>query len=260
MENIKKEKFKALYLQIIFTLLAFALMVILSYAFNSRTVRENLSRNAESVLFFTQQQINTELIASQVMLESFAQAMLEMHRNERSQNTVQIYLNNLSEHVLEESELVVINGFYGYFEEFGFLYSDHIEWDADEDENFSPKDEMWYAAATENCGKVVETAPYIDFMTDKYIITYARCIHDDNNDRIAVVCIDVPIDQIGEIVTATALHDGGYGMLAAPDLTLIAHANDSFTGRRLDDPEMPISRYADRIARGEELNEQLMEN
>ena len=256
------KKIKLLYKQIVFTLLAFTVMVVLSYTFNSRTVKENLSDNADSVLSFTWQKIESELASSRMMLGGFSQAARQILFEENTAK-LQHYINILSDYLLSgESGLKNINGVYGYFysDEGGgvFLYSDKINWV--QPENFSVMEHAWYNEALANCGAVVETQPYIDYMTGEYIITYSYCIHDYDDEKIGVVCIDVPLDKIGEIVVNTALAEGGYGFLASQDFTVVSHVNPDFIGKRVYEHLLPISKYADVIMHGKELYEQPMKN
>jgi len=257
---MKKEKFKSLYLEIIFTILAFVAMVSLSYTFNSRTVLMSLSRNAESVLSFTHQRIQSELYAAKTMLGSFQHTAGQII-SDNNEAFLPIYIKTVSEFIVsEDSGLTNVNGVYGYFENIqgGPVFINGINWTPPAD--FCPEKENWYLLARENCGSIIETQPYIDPFTGKYIITYAGCIHNNKGDYMAVVCIDVPLDKIGDIVTSATLNEGGYGVLTAADLTVIAHTNKEFIGSMLSDLVIPISSYADDIMQGEELYEEPMRN
>ena len=259
---MRKDNEKSLYWRIIFILLAFAVMVILSYLFNSKAVRINLKRNADSVLSFTHQQIEAELIASKMMLGGFSQTVRQILLDGDT-DKLQYYINIISDYIISgEAGLKNINGLYGYFEtpELGnvLLYSDYIDWVMPED--FAVTDFIWYKAAAVNCNAVVETQPYIDYMTGEYIITYSRCINDYGGNRIGIVCIDVPLDKIGEIVTKAALIDSGYGVLAAADFTIFAHENKNYIGSRMDDLDSPLAQFADEFYQGKEIYERPIKN
>jgi len=258
---LKITKIKPLYLQILFTILAFTVLVFLNYAFNSRTVRENLRKNADSVLSFTQKQIETELTSSRMMLGSFAQSIRAMIIDGTTKNNIQRFTNITSAYVLsEESGLNNINGLYGYldnvFDE-GF-YFDGLDWIPPDE--YIPVERIWYTSAVANCGQIIQTEPYNDMYSGKSVITYARCVHNEEDQHIGVVCIDVTLDKIGDIVINAALNDGGYGMLAAQDLTILYYANHDFVGKRIDEPELSLSVYSDIIRRGENLYEQIIKN
>ncbi|MCL2628555.1 MAG: response regulator [Oscillospiraceae bacterium] len=257
---MKKDRFKSLYVEVIFTIIAFAIMVMLSYTFNSNTVRVNLARNAESVLSFTHQRIESELVASRMMLGVFRHTVSQLI-SDGNVEMLPNYIRLVSEYAMsKESGIQNTNGLYGYFEGIydrpAFLNG--INWTAPE--NYHPEKEIWYISARENCGKITETKPYIDAFTGNYIITYACCIHDDDDNYMAVVCIDVQLEKIGRIVTSTTLNEGGYGVLTAPDLTVIAHTNPEFIGKRLNGLLIPISSYSEEIRQGEELYEETMKN
>jgi len=254
-------KIKPLYRQIIFTFAAFAAMVILSYLFNSHTVRINLTRNADSVLSFTREQVESELLASKMMLGDFSHTVREIILDGNSAY-LQRYINMISDYaVSEESGLSNVNGLYGYFETVNggsFLYSENINWRQPDD--FPVTEFEWYKDAVSKCGVIVETQPYKDYMSNDYIITFSRCIHDNDDERIAVVCIDVPMNKIGEVVVNAAVSEGGYGALAAADLTMFAHANPAHVGRRMDEPDLHISKFAKEFSEGKELYERPMTN
>jgi len=256
----KREKIKSLYRQIIFTILAFTIMVALSYLFNSRTVKENLSRNAISVLSFTQEQINSELTATRMMLGNYAHTARMMIYDGHADN-LQHYTEFISNYAMStESGLNNINGLYGYFENVfdKDVYIDGNGWVPPD--NYVPTERIWYKKAMANCGKIVETEPYIDAATGSFVISFSSCIHGIEGKHLGVACIDVLLDRIGEIVTTAALSEGGYGMLAAQDLTIISYANSDFIGRRMSDPDLASSGFTDRILRGEALYEHSMKN
>jgi len=253
-------RIKSIYRQIIFTIVAFSIMVALSYLFNSRTVRANLSKNADSMLSFTQEQIESKLIASKMMLGTFAQTVRMMIIDGQIKN-IQHYTNVVSEYaVSKELGLFNVNGIFGYFE--GVfeedVYIDGTGWEPPDD--YVPTERIWYKKAIQNCGKIIETEPYIDATTGQLIISYACCIHNADDIRMGVICIDVLLEGIGGIVDNAALNEGGYGILIAQDLSVITYINRDFIGRRINEPGLSLARFADKISRGEGLYEQRLRN
>ena len=258
---MKRVKFKPLYWQIVFTVLAFTIMVFLSYKFNSGTVRENMNKNAESVLSFTNEQIDAELISYRILLESFAQTVQQMIIDGNIDN-LQNYINIISRFVIsEKSGVKNINGLYGYFET---VYDDDvflngINWVPPE--GYSPTERGWYKNAIANCGEITESPPHInENITGEYFITYSRCIHNATGSHAGVVSIDVPLDSIGEIVTNAALNDGGYGMLVSQDLTVISYIDKTYVGMRLYVPGMTLFEFTEAIMKKRILYEYSMKN
>jgi len=258
---MKKTKIKPLDRQIMFTFITFAAMVILSYLFNSQTIRINLSRNADSVLSFTSEQIHTKLSASKTMLGNFSQTAREIILDGNT-SLLQEYINVISDYAIsDKSGLENTTGVYGYFETINggsFIYSENIDWRKPKE--FPVDGFEWYKSAQLNCGEITETAPYKDYMTNDYIITFSRCIHGLNGEEIAVVCIDVPMSKIGEIVVNAAVSEGGYGALAAADLTMFAHANPDYVGKRMDEPNLRLSKFTQEFHQGMELYERPMKS
>ncbi|MCL2276464.1 MAG: response regulator [Treponema sp.] len=257
---MKKEKYKSIYLQIIFTFLAFAVMVVLSYLFNSRTVRDNLFKNAGTVLSFTHEQIESELTATRMMLGTYAQTARMIIMNGDADN-LQNFTNIISAYAMSnESGLYSINGLYGYFENVfdEGVYIDGIYWAPSDD--YIPYERVWYRDAIANCGRIVETEPYMDAITGNFIISYSLCIHDDDGLHLGVVAIDIPMERIGDIVMNAALSDGGYGMLTAADLTIISYANEKFIGSRLGDLDLVSPDFVDILLREDDLYEYHMKN
>ena len=255
-----RERLKSVFRQIIFTFLAFALMVTLSYLFNSRTVRENLSKNAEGVLSFTYEQIESGLIASKMMLGTFAETVKMMISSGQADN-LQHFTNVISDYaVSNESGLYNVNGLYGYFENIfeEDIYIDGTSWIPGDD--YIPTERPWYKKAMEHYGEIIETEPYKDATTGFIVISYAVSIQSEEGKHLGVVCIDVLLDKIGEIATNATLSDGGYGMLATRDLTIISYTNKEFVGRRMDEPGIATSRFAHKMLAGERLYEQPMKN
>jgi len=269
---MRKEKFKSIHRQIIFTILAFTLMVFLSYRFNSRTVRVNLSKNAENMLSFTQEQIETELVAARMMLGGFSGTVRLMILDGRADD-LQHYFNMSSQYLMSgESGLNNRNGLYGYFENLSGrnVFLNGINWHPGDD--FIPAEREWYTAASAACaakavreagrcgGVFAETQPHLDYPSGLYIITYAHCIHDNNDNRIGIICIDVPLGKIGEIVTSAAIDKGGYGLLASQDFTIISYTDHDFIKRRVNEPGLAPAGFLDKIQQGENLYEESMKN
>jgi len=259
--NAMKKKIRSLYWQIVFTLVAFAVLVFLNYIFNSVTVRENLSRTADSILSFTNEQIESELISYKILLETFIQTVRQMIVDDNMEK-LQHYFNTVSAYAIsEKSGLKCINGVYGYFDNVfnEAVFINGINWIPPED--YNPTERMWYINAVKNCGETVETVPHInDYIGDGFFITYSHCVHDDKGGHAGVVCIDVPLNTIGGIAVNAELNDGGYGILVSADYSIIAHANPAYVGRKLSEADLEISKFVPEFEQGKNLYERKVKN
>ncbi|MDR0465228.1 MAG: response regulator, partial [Treponema sp.] len=104
-------------------------------------------------------------------------------------------------------------------------------------------------------GVVVETPPYLSLLSNNRVITYSRCIHDDNDDRMAILGLEFNIANIGSQIIEIALDQNGYGMLISQDLEFIAHSNSSFVGLSVSDPRVPLSVFLDDLNAGNDIVE-----
>jgi len=239
-----------LYVQILFTIFAFLMMVVLSFNFTGRIVRTNLERNVESVLDYVESQINSDLLESRTILDNFAQSVQSLIRNKDDIAKLTAYNTDISNHLISKSNASFIpNGPFGYIEKSpeGPFFFNGIGWQAPDD--WQPTDRLWYKAAIEAGGDIAETIPYTDTITGEIVFSYARCIFDNDGSRLGVVAIDTQAGYIGEKVANTALTKGGFGVLVSQDLTVIGHMNPDFVGLKMNNPVIPLSFLTDELLR-----------
>jgi signal transduction histidine kinase/DNA-binding response OmpR family regulator len=233
---------RLLYVQILFTVFAFLLMVVLSYIFTGKIVRDNLLRNAESMLDYVESQINSDLLESRTILDDFAQSMQSLILRGDSAAELRAYNEEISAHILSKDEDTISpNGPFFYLEKHpeGSVFINGIGWQPPDD--FSPVDRPWYKNAIESAGSIAEATPYTDTVTGETVLSYSRCIYDGDGSRLGVAVIDVRAGFIGEKVVNTAFTKDSYGVLIGRDLTLIGHPNPDFVGLKMDNPAIPLS-------------------
>jgi len=249
-----------LYAQMLFVSFAFLLMVVLSIIFTSRIVRANLLRNVESVLNSVESQIDSDLLESRTILDEFAQSIQYLILHGADASELRAYNANISNHLLSKKlDTLSPNGPYGYIEALagGPFLLIGIDWK--QPENFSPVDRPWYKAALEANGDIAETEPYEDIITGEIVITHARCIFDDNGNRLGLVAIQVRAGYIGKKVVNIFTKDG-YGALISQNLTIIGHPNPDFIDKKMNDPTVPVSSFADELVRKGKISEAVFTN
>jgi len=237
---------RPLYVQLFFTGFAFLLMTLLSYLFVNKIVKDNIFRNTESVLDFLQAQIETDITEMKTTLGAFSQAVRGMILNGEDSEKLKYYTDEISIFLrsMEKSEFSV-NGVYGYIDKFpgGSLFLNGLNMQLPDD--YSPTQRPWYIASLTAGRGIVETAPYRDTVTNEIIITYLCNIFDEKGGRLGVVCVDARASYIGEKVINMIQSKNGFGYLATHDLTVLAHSNPEFSGLKLSDPVIPLSKFTD---------------
>jgi len=228
--------------QLFFTGFAFLLMVVLSYMFVNKIVQDDLVRNTESVLDIVESQVNADLDKAQVLLGAFSKTVRRMVLRGATAEELQNYTYNISAYLRsKENRATDINGFYGYIE---YPYNKPIfinGLNMIQPDNYSPVDRPWYQTAVEAKSSIVELPPYNDMLTGESILTYSCAIYDDNGNRLGVIGVDVQTSYIGSKIVSTALTRDGYGFLVAKDLTILAHLNPDYVGRKMSEPSIPLS-------------------
>ncbi|MDR1701396.1 MAG: response regulator [Sporomusaceae bacterium] len=252
----QKIKNRTLYTQLVFTALAFVVMVVLSYLFMSLIVRDSLARNANSVLNFAENRVSLTLLESRSTLENVSATARGMILHGDSVERVADYISDVAEYtILTDRETTGIRSVYGYFETMpgGPVLLHGKSWLPPQD--YNPAELDWYKMAVAADGSTIETKPYISG-TNEVFFTYAKCIFDENGRRLGVVCIDAKINALGDDIVNLVLAQGGYGMLLSQDLLMLAHPNANFVGKDLNDSIIPIAIFKDSLLNGQDIFEQ----
>ncbi|MCL2804704.1 MAG: response regulator [Treponema sp.] len=251
---------RPLYIQVIFTILAFAAMVFLSFFYMRETVHHNLVRNAQSVFSFAQTQLEADLLEPKMVFMSFSQSARGIIMRGESAEVIKNYIDDITDYFHSSgsrimSSVVMLGYFYLPDKEPVFLFNKGVM-----PINYDPVTRPWFLLADANCGELIETPPYESLLTGNSVVTYSQCITDDDGRRIGVVALEVNIGDIGTNVVNIAVEQGGYGMLISQDLTVIAHANPEFINLYVMDPDMPLSVFMDDFEKGNDVIERSMVN
>jgi len=256
-----KQKLKnkrLLLIQIAFTAVAFAMMVIISYIFVSNIVYDNLERYSESVFASAQSQIETDLADSQNALGDFALAVGSILSNGADIEMIRHLVYDMSDHLhLRRAEMLgyedMVEDLFIYLEAFpgdpvvisgfGWVFP----------EGADPKERLWYKEAMAADGKVAMTDPFRSLRSGEPVITFTQAIYDDANKLLGIAGLNIHINEIGQNIVNTAMEYHGYGMLIARDLTIISHVNPSFVGMHVGDPSLPITAFAESLIAGNDV-------
>ena len=257
---MKKLPTRPLYIQIIFTVLAFSAMVFLSFFFMRDVVHHNLVHNAESVFRFAQTQLEADLIEPRMILSGFSQTLRSMILRGDSAEAIEDYFDDITNYYkVSGTRIMSSAAIIGYFNSFGdksiFISNKDIIFNS-----YNPSLQLWYQMAEENCGQVIETPPYSSSLSGNKVFAYARCIHDDNNDRLGIIGMEIDISNIGTNIGDIALGHGGYGLLLSQDLEIISHANPDYLYLNLKEHDFPLSVFVDELNAGIDIVERPITN
>jgi signal transduction histidine kinase/DNA-binding response OmpR family regulator len=237
---------RPLYVQLGFTGFAFLLMVVFCVVFTSRIVSDNLSRNANNVLDLVEAQTMLELQETKKILDVYAGTLRGMILRGDNAEALQDYTTYISLY-LGLIEDIRFSSLYGFIENLpdgpAFLYS--LNGPPPEDLTFT--DRPWYKAAVASAGGIAETEPYTNAITGEIVITFSRCIYDDEGVYLGIVCINIEVLHIGSRIASIDFTKGGYGILLDQNLIIRGHPNLGFVGLEMYDPVIPISMVTEEL-------------
>ncbi len=243
-----------LYMQLVFTVLVFIVMIISTYIFMSRIINKNLIENANNQLNFTESRVSSSLFTSELKLEGVSREIRDMMLQGTTTDRLQEYIDNISQYAsLAINEATGVKGFYGYFETTsGGPVSIHGKnWTPQS--HCKPEELNREQLAIIAGGGIAKTKPYVN--NGAFLITYSKWIFDENNRRLGSLCIDTWINEIGQDIVTTALNQGSYAMLLSQDLLLISHPNKDFIGQFLGNPVIPVSIFKEDLLEGKTVSE-----
>jgi len=248
----------SLYAQMLFVALAFALMVIASYIFVSNIERNNLRAKVKDVISYTEANIKADMLEPETALAAIAETIHSMVMSNENVEKVQAYIHHINNYMQdnEENRLAGVMGFYGFFDVFGNKYFTEKKEAWIPPEGYVLRERPWYRAAVEADGDIGITEPYNNIRTgDIPIITFSRCIFDENDERLAVICLDIKLDRIRQHAINTQFTKSGYGFLLSRDMELIAHPLSSILGKRLNEVKSRIAGYEDDLKQNGYISE-----
>lgn len=103
-------------------------------------------------------------------------------------------------------------------------------------EGYEPTDRDWYKIAVNAHGEVVIVSPYVDAQTGSIVITIGKMISSGNSENgLAqnVVCLDMIVNHIQEVIQGVEIAGKGYGLVVNNDGFIIAHREESFNGQSI---------------------------
>ena len=220
------------YLQTFFVLIAFALMVALSYMYVSDIEYKHLARNTEDTFYNTEMKIETDLQEPKTTVLIVSQTVRTMILNGDKAAALQEYFAKITQYMTTDGEIMKsFDGIYAYFPEFGVMIDGFKRVVP---ENFNPIKRPWYEAAVEANGKVAMTQPYVN-VSGHLVVTHSRLIFDDNGKPLGTIGLDLKLDRIGRYVVNARIYEGSYGILADEDFKIIAHPDQNYLGKALSE-------------------------
>jgi len=102
------------------------------------------------------------------------------------------------------------------------------------DDDYDPTSRPWYEDAISSSGEVIFTAPYLDEITEEYVITIAKTIIDpQTSETLGVIANDIEIVSLQEMISGVNVGYNGYPFLFDQNGVALVHPEE--TGNNLSE-------------------------
>jgi len=227
------------YVQMLCVFLAFTVMAAASFLFGLNIERKHLEKNAMAISEQIEERLTTNLHELRTFLSAVSETIRVLLLRGADLEEIKTYITKMTVFGLSENDGITgFNGIFAMFDVFdgtgvNGLFPD-LDWEKDMPD-YAPQTRPWYIEADQSSGEIVETNPYVDALSHEVFITYARCIYDNNGNRLAIICLDILLDKINEISTKHHYLGVHSWMMLDKDLTIIVYPFKEFLGMKVRD-------------------------
>ena len=216
----KSSLLNSVYTQIFTIIIAFIIMCVSSYLFVSKIERKHLVNDAENILKITETEVNSLFLEYETFLTGYSETIHNMLIWGIDENTLSRYKTAILNIYFKNTERTKdLTDVFGYFFLWGGVYLSGKEQDPPDD--FNPYEHTWINSAISAKGQIVITENEEERRFGEKrnnTLKFSRCLMDDNDNPLAVICIEIDLERLFQNVIVTNLTNGSYG----PSGTLFA--------------------------------------
>jgi signal transduction histidine kinase/FixJ family two-component response regulator/HPt (histidine-containing phosphotransfer) domain-containing protein len=216
--------------QLLFVFFAFFLMILLSCVFTSINMRRFLAESSTLVLESGEDKMRLKFQEVETSLVNISITINQMKEQMKEKNApfseIQDYLTDFGDYArLSPDMLSSFQNIVGIIE--GNFVCDEAR---QLPESFDPYQQPWYQVLLNNPTRVAFTAPYYDTYSQSMVFAASILLRGDDQGVYGVLAMELNISSITDFVGSLRVISGGYGMVLAPDLTIVAHRYGQMIG------------------------------
>jgi signal transduction histidine kinase/CheY-like chemotaxis protein len=202
--------------QLVIVLAVFLFMIIFGCAWATSNLQHYMVNNAEEMLLVAEERMQSMLRQSEVVLRGTAAVITQM----REKGDIDFaragdYLNVITESFSHNEDYILgFQDLFWFIPGGGGVYVSGRSWPRVL--SVPAKALPWYAMAQEEPGKLVITPLYLDFKSQRQIITMAILMVDHEGNEQGYLGIDLDLEKIAEFMVGFDVQGGGYGYLIGP--------------------------------------------
>ena len=244
--------------QMLIVVIAFTIMGVSSFFFASSIERENLIRESENALSFSETEIISSFLEPETFLNGYSETIRSMILRGESETSISAYMTALTNFLLRDRErLSGLVGSHGYFYNWGGVYISGRNWTPSTE--YIPQETPWYKAALAAAGNIAISEPE-GLITNDSVLTFSRYLMDEQNNPLGVVCLDIELNRIHRYATTMNLSEGSYGILLNDKLVVIAHPIQYMIGEQLSNIDSGLATLSGELELGRNIYERRVKN
>ena len=228
--SIKNWVINSIRAQMLIIIILFVLLGISGFFIAYFIENGNKEKESQSVLMHAEIEFNANLMEMESFLISYSGIIRNMILSGYDKDTVSLYMKDISDIAVNDdeylSELIAIHGYFFNWD----MYISGTNW-TPPDIFRSPESQL-YTDALNSQGKIILSGPYKNQVFETNVLSLSRLIKDDNNEPLAVICLDVDINRFFNH-SKVDMTEKSYGMIFNENLVIITYNVPRFIGMSL---------------------------
>ncbi|UQZ87794.1 histidine kinase [Deltaproteobacteria bacterium Smac51] len=238
------------YKQLLFVVIAFVLMVGVSYWSVNGLIQRQMRINGDAIMSSATATVRSLLAETETSLVSMAFATESRLNEGSSLDEILNYYYSASNWFYGRSQkYFAFNGIYGVI---NGVYLDGNHWQPPA--SYVPSERPWYIGAVAVPGEIFYTDPYVDAETGKVIISVSKVVFNHEGYESGVISIDFDMTAVSDYIRTLNVAGGGYGLLLNERLEIVGHQNPGLENRPLAATGDGYQELAEMIAEGREIS------
>jgi hypothetical protein len=240
---------RLLYAQLLFVIIAFAVMVVSSCLYVSNMLKKNLESKAEETFIHLEALDTASLTEPRTAIRAVSNSIRSMILDGSGGENVYDYMRSVADDLRTKTDGFVLDGLYGHFNVFGNVYfTTSTDWVVPD--NYDATTRPWYTAAVAANGEAAFSPVYWNVRFNDFIVTVGHQIFDNDGNQLAVIALNVPLYNITNIVVNAQLSQGGYGFLMDENFMLITHGDHDIIGKSFREINPAFAPIAEELEQG----------
>ena len=219
-----------------FTITVTLILMVLAVAYNNTVLYRvsvvGMYEDGEEAIKASATDLENYLTVAVTTVRVAADSVDLMKQSGRSKQEIEQYIKDQTRRVAEQFD----ENFTGLYASIDGTYLDGLGWKPPAGYDATERD--WYRTALAANGEIVIVSPYVDAQTGEVVITVGKEIADSPNDDGTpfrnVVCLDVIVGHIREVIQTENIAGKGYGMVVNEDGFIVAHREEEKSGQFID--------------------------